>query len=419
LLDRLVTVGQSGVRVRALGGHRAGEMRLTRFLRNKRVTTAEMVATAAARTRGLVAGRHILAIQDTTSLRDDGRQRSLVLHPTIAVDARDGALLGLVHAEVLGRTGGLKRRRKQRTFEEKQSRRWLTSAEAAAGLTAAGAACVTVVMDREGDIYEEFALKPAAVELLVRAAQDRSLADGGRLFACAAALPELGRMTVPLAAAPGRPAREARLALRACPIVIARPKTRGAAARAGLPPQVALTLVEAREEAPPPGAEPAHWRLLTTHPVATLADAKLLVGFYHERWTIEQLFRVMKTKGFDIEAVRIAEEPFEKLAAATLIAAVQVLQLVRDRDGTARRPLEDVFDRADQPALEAICATLEGKTERQKNPHPKGSLAYAAWVCARLGGWTGYYGKPGPVVILNGFLRFRAMAHGWKLGRLL
>ena len=50
----------------------------------------------------------------------------------------------------------------------------------------------------------------------------------------------------------------------------------------------------------------------------------------------------------------------------------------------------------DQPLLEAFCATLEGKTERQKNPHPKGSLAYAAWVAARLGGWTGYYGKPGP-----------------------
>ncbi|MEG3144607.1 hypothetical protein U1839_08060, partial [Sphingomonas sp. RT2P30] len=50
----------------------------------------------------------------------------------------------------------------------------------------------------------------------------------------------------------------------------------------------------------------------------------------------------------------------------------------------------------------------EGKTERQKNPHPKGSLAYAAWVCARLGGWTGYYGKPGPVVMLNGWLEIQA-----------
>ena len=74
---------------------------------------------------------------------------------------------------------------------------------------------------------------------------------------------------------------------------------------------------------------------------------------------------------------------------------------------------------ANLPALEAVCATLEGKTDRQKNPHPKPTLAYAAWVCARLGGWTGYYGKPGPVVTLQGFLRFKAMHHGWKLGRLV
>jgi hypothetical protein len=78
-----------------------------------------------------------------------------------------------------------------------------------------------------------------------------------------------------------------------------------------------------------------------------------------------------------------------------------------------------VFDPEDQPAIEAVCATLEGKTKKQKNPHPKGSLAYVAWVCARLGGWTGYYGKPGPIVTLQGLLRFKAIQYGWNLGRLL
>ncbi len=58
--------------------------------------------------------------------------------------------------------------------------------------------------------------------------------------------------------------------------------------------------------------------------------------------------------------------------------------------------------------LAACCAKLEGNTARQKNPHPTGSLAYAAWVCARLGGWTGYYGKPGPIVMLNGWQQFQA-----------
>lgn len=403
--------------MRRLGGDRAGEMRITRFLRNRRVGVTEMVGRAAERTGERVAGRHVLAIQDTTSLRDDGQGRSLNLHPTLAVDAATGAVLGLVHAQVLQRDGGAGPR-EGRAFADKQSRRWLTGAEEAAKLEAQGAACVTVIADREGDIFEEFALRPAGVELLIRAAQDRSLADGRRLFAAASSEPELGRTRVALPAGPGRPAREAVLALKACRVAIARPKTRGDGT--GLPASVDLILVEAREVEPPDGTAPAHWRLLTTHRIASFADAAQAVSFYRARWTIEQLFRVMKTKGFDVEALRIHDEaPFEVMAGAVLIAAVEVLALVRDRDGEASRPLTDVLAAEDQPALEAVCATLEGKTERQKNPHPKGSLAYAAWVCARLGGWTGYYGKPGPIVILNGLIRFKAIHQGWNIGRLL
>jgi hypothetical protein len=50
------------VRVRRLGRNRAGEIRLFRFLHNPAVSVAEMVATAAARTRTGVVGRHVLAI---------------------------------------------------------------------------------------------------------------------------------------------------------------------------------------------------------------------------------------------------------------------------------------------------------------------------------------------------------------------
>ncbi len=148
--------------------------------------------------------------------------------------------------------------------------------------------------------------------------------------------------------------------------------------------------------------------------MTTLAEAKQVTAIYRQRWTIEQLFRVMKTKGFDIEAVRIEDEkPFENLVIAALIAAIQVLQMVRERDGAANRPMEDVIETADKAALEAINATLEGRTDRQKNLHPEGTLAYVTWVCARLGGWTGYYGRPGPVVIHKGFQRLKTMLEGW------
>jgi hypothetical protein len=62
LMERLIAVGQDGISVRALGGDRAGEIRLTRFLRNDDVTPKEMLETAA-RTATRVGGRHILVIQ--------------------------------------------------------------------------------------------------------------------------------------------------------------------------------------------------------------------------------------------------------------------------------------------------------------------------------------------------------------------
>ena len=137
---------------------------------------------------------------------------------------------------------------------------------------------------------------------------------------------------------------------------------------------------------------------------------------------IEQLFRTIKSKGFDIERVSMETAPFTTLCAMTLVAGVSCMQMVQDRDGAAARPLRDVFEDQDRPALEAVSATLEavsatleGKTEKQKNPHPKGSLAFAAWVCARLGGWTAYYGKPGPVVMLHGLYQFRAIQRGYRI----
>jgi hypothetical protein len=408
------------VRVRPLGGNRAGEVRIGRFLRNARVSGEEMFATARTHTASRVAGRHILVPQDSTSLRDDGKDSGLYLHPAIALDAADGALLGLVHAEFLRREGRKEVHRHKRPLAEKESLRWLTAANKAAELLAAGATQVTMIGDSESDIYAAFALRPSGVDLLVRCHHDRMLTDKSRLFACTQAAPELGRQTITLPSAPGRPARDVVLALRTRRVWISRPEPKLAGDAAALPRSVELSFVEAYEVAPPKEGTPLHWRLLTTHAVKTFADAIKITGFYRERWTIEQLFRVMKTKGFDIEAVRIEDtDPFEKLAAATLIAAVQVQQMVRDRDGNAGRPLEDVLDPADLPALEAIGRSLEGKTARQKNPHPPGSLASAAWVCARLGGWTGYYGKPGPVVILQGFLRLKAMLHGWRIGRLV
>lgn len=133
LHERLVSVGSRGVKVRRLGGSRAGEIRITRFLRNRAVKVEEMIETAAARTCTRVAGRHVLAIQDTTTVRAEEKGRCIALHPVIAVEAVEGALLGLVDARFFVRTSGKRGQHKDKAFAEKESRRWLDGAESAAG----------------------------------------------------------------------------------------------------------------------------------------------------------------------------------------------------------------------------------------------------------------------------------------------
>ena len=328
-----------------------------------------MVMAAAARTSRRCVGRDVLVIQDTTVVRSAGGGGDY-LHAAIALDEADGAILGLVDGCFLRRTSGRKAERRTLPIEEKESFRWLEGAEQAASVCA-GAGRITIIADRESDIYEAFALRPQGIDLLIRAAQDRSLADGGKLFAALDALPSVGRAQLDVPAAPGRRARTASLALRFAAMTLARP---GRSHGAGLPDAVEMRVIDVCEVDPPEGVAPIHWRLLTTRPVRDEAEAWAVVELYRRRWAIEQLFRTLKTQGFDIEGLRIEHpEPRDKLVTAALIAAVAVQQLVHGREGDSGhlRLCTDVFEPEDLPLLEAWCAKLEGKTQRQKNPHPK------------------------------------------------
>jgi hypothetical protein len=365
LLERLVATSRQGISLCRVGGTRSNEIKLRRFLHNLSVTSEEMMRTALARTLDLAADRHVLAVSDATALRDDGGSQGHCLHAMIAVDADDGTLLGPVAASFLLRTGRQAIHGDRRAFAGRESARWLEAAGEAAALAAAGARCVTVVADREGDIYDEFALRPAETELLIRSSHDRVLADRTRLHASTRDLEPLGREIVRVPAAPGRAARDAVVALYSRVVTVPRPWRSRAAEAAKLPAQLTLTYVEAREIGAPDGGTPLHWRLLTTHGVTGLAEARRIVAWYRLRRIIDQLFRVMKTGGFDIEAVRMQHVlAFENLVTATMIAAVRVLQMAYARDGGSERLVTDAFEAAGQPVVEALCKTLEGRTDR-------------------------------------------------------
>ena len=197
-------------------------MQFTRLLRNEKVSVAEMAAHSAARTADRVAGREIIVVQDTSELFIGGRRakangygpvgkgggtRGLLLHAALAIDADNDALLGLVDAQIWNRDKGKVTARRSRAMADKESQRWLSVAEKA-GEALSAARSVTVISDRESDIYEHFARRPANVDLIVRASWDRQikLASGksSRMFAFSDRLAIAARFKVTIPAAPGR-----------------------------------------------------------------------------------------------------------------------------------------------------------------------------------------------------------------------
>jgi hypothetical protein len=431
-------VANPGCRIRRVaGGERRKEMGFTRFLRNPRVSPRALSEAVASRVADRVEGREVLAIQDTSQIvlgnREKAKQgygpvgkggnlRGVLMHPVLAVDAASGDLLGLVDVEIWNRKKRVTKAR-TRPKAERESRRWGAGA-ARAGEVLVKASSITVVMDREGDDFHDFANRHENVHILTRVKHDRKIETGepGKdmvLSRYVKGLPEAGRFTIDVPAAPGRAARQAKLALRFGPVTIKAP-TSGMRAqeRKALPASVKLHVVEVREVDAPEGVEPLRWLLLTSHEVADPAKARKIVGFYRLRWIVEEYFRTLKTAGFQLEDSELSDpEAFMNFAAMAAIAAVTVTQLLRARDNPGGQSLLDAFDAEDEQVIEAICADYEGPnpTKRQTNPHPRGTMARATWVLARLGGWTGYYGKPGPRTLNMGFERFKAIRYGARL----
>lgn len=101
-----------------------------------------------------------------------------------------------------------------------------------------------------------------------------------------------------------------------------------------------------------------------------------------------------------------------------LIVAVRSMQLVVARDGSTGQPVTDAVAAA-MPALRSLSASLEGRTEKLKNPYGPSTLAWFCWIVARLGGWSGYtskgYRPAGPKTMHHGLLRLEGILTGWHL----
>lgn len=427
--------------LRQLGSKRNEEVSFGRFVNNPKVTPSNLVKQYWASKQTDWGGKHLLLVEDSSAMsfplgkgrKDLGRVGEsdkvggFYVHNVLLLDSGDMACHGLGAATVYKtehRDKEEKAARKKNNwktpFSDKESYKWYGVVKEAV-THCPGAASYTVVGDREADIYDVLArFHEHAWDFVLRCSADRrvSVEDSvSKLYKTLDTWPVTHTYSLDLSATKKRSAHKAKLALKFGTVDLLRPLWHP---DKNLPESVRVQVVEVREHPSSvvPGEEAVHWILLTSHEVGTVEQALRVVGWYCGRWNIEQTYRTIKLEGLDVEHSEANNyHALANLTVLALIAATQVMLLVRARAGESTQKVDTMFSPQEIECIQKINPTLEGNTEKQKNSHPPGSIAFAAWVVARLGGWSGYasHRPPGPITMLNGLVRFYNICEGFGL----
>jgi hypothetical protein len=371
----------------------------------------------------------VLAIQDTSTLNYSThpqtaglgpigtRQQNIIgllLHSTLALTP-SGQPLGLLHTRVCARdpkAAGAARRRHRKPTAEKETQKWLDSLSACQALVAE---CphtrVVNITDREGDCYDLFAQAQAApadaqAHLLVRSRHNRRRAGADTpLWSHVGRRRSAGQLQVRVGRRGEQPARLATLAIRFCAVTLQAPVR-----RAGQAP-LQLWAIEAREPRPPAGVTPIVWRLLTTLPVTSLAEACEKVGWYAQRWQIEVIHKVLKS-GCQIEQRQL--ETAERLERALAVDQVVAWRLLALCKAGREQPDALVSEWLERAEWEALWCHVHQRTPPP--PTPPTVRAAVRWI-AQLGGFLARKsdGEPGPITLWRGLHRLHDLTAMWRL----
>lgn len=382
---------------------------------------------------------HLLCIQDTTEfnftnhLQRIGKKdkdigpvtkndnAGFFCHPMLVVREPDKLPVGIASIELWNRNWD-KEDKFERSYwnqdiTEKESYRWIESARKTQSVLDK-APMLTIIGDRESDIFSEFVLIPdGRTHLLVRSRINRKLAERGcKLYEKLSQQEEQAVYDLEIKGNKKRKNRTAKMSLKYVKVKIKRPdKLHGK----DLPEYVELWAIEASEqpETVPAGESPIIWRLLTTHTITEVGQAMKCLEWYSNRWFIEELFRIIKSKGFELEASQLetgAALKKQVVMALQVALTIMLLKLSLDREETIEAKL--VFNQQQIAFIDLLLKNeVEGNTIKQQNPYPYQSLAWCAWTIARLSGWSGYksHGPPGFISIKNGLDIFNNKYQGY------
>jgi len=410
-----------------------------RFLENERVEEKQLIGEITQRCSHNVSGRHVLCIEDTSSIGLNNHKNRLkknsgvglvgnkiglgfLLHGSLVIDAEKETMLGFSDIQLWHRTedksNNTTRIYKTQPIEEKESFRWIKAGQNSKKVLSS-ARMITIIEDREGDIYEQFCLVPdERTHLLIRSKDNRKLHDGSFLYESISKEKTAGSYSFQIVGdiRKNRVGRIAKIEVRFKKVSITKPSGNKSKY---LPICKELYLVEARE-VNGPQKDSVKWRLLTTHPVKNFEQAIEVINMYRQRWYIEQLFRLLKKQGFQIEESELGTGwAIRKLAILLLNNTLRIIQLLLAYDNEESQPVKEAFTKEEVVCLKEVGKKYKQKKTKVKNPNSPQKLSWATWIIARLGGWKGATKQrpPGPITIKRGLEKFDLIFQGWKLAR--
>ena len=371
----------------------------------------------------------VLAVQDTTELNYSAhpateqlgpigekktKQVGMLVHDTMLYN-EEGTPLGLWDVQCWVRDEEQlelsPEERRQRPIEQKESYKWLQSFAAASRLQQRCPKTQVVSMgDRESDLYELFLRAqqdPHGTKLLVRACQDRRLADGeqGLLWERVLAQPAVAGMElkVPPNRKKKQPARTAQVEVRYCAVELAAPLRKPHWG------SVKFWAVSVLETEPPAGVEAVEWMLLTNVPVESPEAALQIIAWYRLRFQIEVYHRTLKS-GCKIEDRQLGSaERLESCLGLDLIVAWRVAHLTKLGRETPEVPCTVYFEEAQ---WQAVMFFMTKKPPPAQPP----SLRTIQLLVARLGGFLGRKsdGEPGTKSMWLGLQRLDDITEMWR-----
>lgn len=355
----------------------------------------------------------------------DGSGIGFKMHLSIAIDAKSHYIYGVSHLKIWAREGKgqlTKAEKSKLPATERESYKWQEGCLASNKVLSA-ATTVVQIQDREGDIYEQIEgfWSEKNVFYIIRSRCDRQIEGDERLWGKTSQATPIGTYTLSISGdshGKGKK-RDAVMEVRHCKVKLKRPSHLGAKGEAY---SQEVSMIETRELNPPEGVTPLVWRLLTSCCVESLADALQVIEWYCARWHIEEVFRVVKKENLNVEGSELESGyALRKLTIFAIDTAIKLFQLYTAREmvieGETIESISSSFSKEEFSCLKELNNQLEGKTEKQKNPHKPNSNEWALWVLARLGGWKGYSSqrKAGMTTIIAGLEEFYSIYKGWVL----